>query len=525
MAARFLCELKSGISISNQQSAICNLHMRVRFAPSPTGKLHVGNARTALFNWLLARGHEGVFVLRIEDTDVERSTLASEAGIIADIRWLGLDWDEGPDKGGPHGPYRQSERGALYTRYAQQLRDSGSAYFCFCTPSQLEADRAHALAAGQPAVYSGRCRNLTREQSAGRIAAGEKPAIRFRVPEDREVRFTDAVRGEVRFHTGVIGDPIIVRAEGTPAYNFAVVVDDALMGITQVIRGEDHISNTPRQILLYEALGFTPPAFAHLSLVMGPDHTPLSKRHGATSVGEFRSRGYLPEALVNYLALIGWSPGNDDELLPITEMARRFSLNDVILSAGVFDEEKLAWVNRHYLKAAEPARLAEMSVPYFVAAGVPIEPDADGLAFLASVMPIASSSVDRLDQVPGRLSVLFTFSPEEALANGEIRREMTTDAARGVVNTLVSELAGAGRLDRERFRAVANAVKAATGQKGKGLFHPIRIALTGKAEGPELDLAVPAIDRGAELPRSAGIPTITGCRERAAAFAQALAAI
>jgi glutamyl-tRNA synthetase len=500
--------------------------MRVRFAPSPTGKLHVGNARTALFNWLLARGHDGVFVLRIEDTDVERSTRESEAGIIADVRWLGLDWDEGPDKGGPHGPYRQSERAELYTRHAQRLLDSGGAYYCFCTPAQLEADRADALANGRPARYVGRCRDLTSEQATSRIAAGEKPAVRFRVPEDREVRFTDAVRGELRFHTDVIGDPIIVRADGTPAYNFAVVIDDALMGITQVIRGEDHISNTPRQILLYEALGFTAPAFAHLSLVMGPDHTPLSKRHGATSVGEFRSKGYLPEALVNYLALIGWSPGNDEELLPMAEMARRFSLNDVILSAGVFDEEKLAWVNRHYLKAADPARLAEMSVPYFIAAGVPISPDAEGLAYLASVIPIASGSVDRLDQVPGRLDVLFSFRPpEEALADSEIRREMTTDGARAVVKALASELAGAARLDRERFRAAANAVKVASGQKGKGLFHPIRIALTGKAEGPELDLAVPAVDRGAELPPSAGIPPIVGCRERALAFAQALEAI
>jgi nondiscriminating glutamyl-tRNA synthetase len=496
--------------------------MRVRFAPSPTGMLHVGNARTALFNWLLSRGRGGTFVLRIEDTDVERSTVESAAAILDDMRWLGLDWDEGPDIGGPHGPYRQSERRELYGAQARRLLDAGRAYFCFCSREQLEADRAAAVAAGRPAGYAGTCRHLTADQVSARRAAGEVPAVRFRVPDNREVVFTDAVRGEVRFHTDVIGDPVILRADGNPAYNFAVVVDDALMGITQVIRGEDHISNTPRQILLYEALGFTAPAFAHLALVMGPDHAPLSKRHGATSVGEFRAKGYLPEALVNYLALIGWSPGHDEELLPIDEMARRFSLADVGLSAGVFDEEKLAWVNRHYLKMADPARLAVLSVPFFTRAGWPMDPSDDALAYLASVLPIASGSVDRLDEVPARLSVIFEHAPDASLADAALRTEMSADGARAVVRGLADELAAAPRLDREGFRAAANAVKGKTGQKGRGLFHPIRIALTGRTEGPELDLIVPAIDRGAELPAGSGLPPIVGCRERAAAFARAL---
>src|SRR5262249_31011153 len=242
--------------------------MRVRFAPSPTGHLHVGNARTALFNWFLARGSGGTFILRIEDTDVERSTLISEASIMRDLTWLGLDWDEGPDIGGPRGPYRQSEPLPLYGSYAKELLASNQAYYCFCSREKLEAERREGLEAGRPAKYSGTCRVLTSADVAARMAAGERPAIRFRIPENREVVFTDAVRGEVRFHTDVIGDRVIVRAEGIPAYNFAVVVDDALMAITHVIRGEDHISNTPRQILLYEALGFAPPTFAHLSLVM-----------------------------------------------------------------------------------------------------------------------------------------------------------------------------------------------------------------------------------------------------------------
>ena len=510
--------------------------MRVRFAPSPTGHLHVGNARTALFNWLLARGGGGAFVLRIEDTDVERSTAESEAAIVEDLRWLGLDWDEGPDRGGPCGPYRQSERIHLYESYANELLEANHAYHCFCTRDQLEAERQAAIEAGQPARYSGRCRSLSRETVEARMAAGERPALRFRVPDSREILFTDAVRGQVRFHTEVIGDPVIVRADGMPAYNFAVVVDDALMAITHVVRGEDHISNTPRQLLLYEALGFPPPTFAHLSLVLGPDHSPLSKRHGATSVAEFRAKGYLPEALVNYLALIGWSPraalsegrsraaealadgGDDAELLPLDELARRFSLEKVGLSAGVFDEEKLAWANRHYLKMASSRRIAELSLPFFAAAGVVMTPGIAALDFLESVVPIASMSVDRLEQVPARLAFLFDYDPSRTRDDPSARAEIHSEAGQRVVSALADVLASAPRLDRERFRAAANEVKARTGQKGKSLFHPIRLVLTGRSEGPELDLAVPAIDRGAELDASAGVPAIMGCRERATAF-------
>ena len=505
--------------------------MRVRFAPSPTGQLHVGNARTALFNWLLARGKSGTFILRIEDTDAERSTRESEASILRDLKWLGLGWDEGPDLGGSRGPYRQSERLHLYQSYAKELMAAGHAYHCFCTTAELDAERQEALAAGRPAHYAGTCRRLTAEQADQRIVAGERPAVRFKVPASRDVAFTDVVRGEVRFHTDVIGDPVILRADGTPAYNFAVVVDDALMEVTHVIRGEDHISNTPRQILFYEALGFTAPTFAHLSLVMGPDHSPLSKRHGATSVAEFRAKGYLPEALVNYLALIGWSPRGDDntgnaddqaELMPIDELARRFALEQVGHSAGVFDEEKLSWVNRHYLKAAEPLRLAELSVAQFAEVGVRMTPNDQGLEFLASAMSMASASVDRLNQVPSRLAFLFDFSAEAALTDPQVRDEMTADGGRAVVRALADALADAPRLDKESFRAIANQVKTKTGQKAKGLFHPIRIALTGRSDGPELDLAVPAIDRGAELPESAGMPKVVGNRERAAAFALAL---
>src|SRR6187549_3821639 len=247
---------------------------------------------------------------------------------MADLRWLGLDWDEGPDAGGPFAPYRQSERMADYEAVARDLVSSGRAYRCFCTPAQLESERQAAMAASLPPKYSGRCRDLPADTVAARLAAGEAAALRFRVPVSRDVTFHDLVRGDVTFSTDVIGDPVIVRSEGRPAYNFAVVIDDVKMAVTHVVRGEDHISNTPRQILIYEAFGFQPPAFAHLSLVLGPDHTPLSKRHGATSVSEFRARGYLPEALTNYLASIGWSPGEGEELLLLEELAKRFRLED-----------------------------------------------------------------------------------------------------------------------------------------------------------------------------------------------------
>jgi nondiscriminating glutamyl-tRNA synthetase len=505
--------------------------MRVRFAPSPTGQLHVGNARTALFNWLVAHGKDGTFILRIEDTDAERSTRESELSILEDVRWLGLDWDEGPDVGGLHGPYRQSERLHLYASYANELIASGQAFYCFCSPAKLDADRQADLAAGRPPRYHGTCRNLTRDEARTRTDAGERPVIRFKVPESQDISFQDLVRGEVTFNTEVIGDPVLVRSDGRPQYNFAVVIDDALMEITHVIRGEDHISNTPRQILLYQALGFTPPDFAHLSLVMGPDHTPLSKRHGATSVAEFRARGYLPEALVNYLALIGWSPrrsdesgDGNDELFPMNELARRFALEDVGHSAGVFDQEKLAWMNRHYMKAAAPSRIAAESSRYFLARGYLRRRTDEGMEYLASLLPMAVGSVDRLEEIPDRLRFLFEFDADAALSRPDVSGVLHEAGARDVIAALPQAI-DVRLNDREAFRAMAARVKERTGQKGKALFHPIRVALTGESGGPELDLAVPAIERGAELPLSAGVGAIVGCRERADAFATAAAKI
>jgi glutamyl-tRNA synthetase/nondiscriminating glutamyl-tRNA synthetase len=498
--------------------------MRVRFAPSPTGHLHVGNARTALFNWLLARHGDGTFILRIEDTDVERSTRESELAIMDDLRWMGLTWDEGVEIGGDFGPYRQSERMPIYADHARQLLAQGAAYHCFCSAEKLEADRQAMLAQGLPPKYAGTCRAIPPAEAVARVDGGEKAVIRLRVPVGREVVFDDVVRGRVVFHTEQIGDPVLVRSDGIPAYNYAVVVDDALMKITHVVRGEDHISNTPRQVLLYEAFGWTPPTFAHLSLVMGPDHAPLSKRHGATSVAEFRAKGYLPEALANYLALLGWSPGEGEELLPIHELARRFDLSKVAHSAGVFDEDKLAWANRHYLKAAPPDSIVDLAMPFLRERSMVVGNLSDaGRAWLVETVPVLASSIDRLSQLPERLRTIFSFDAAESLSRDALRRELQQESARAVAGALADDLAASPRLtSKEIFRAAANRVKEKTGQKGKALFHPIRVILTGEAEGPELDILVPAIDRATDLTPASGIQRVTGCRERAAAFCQRL---
>jgi nondiscriminating glutamyl-tRNA synthetase len=515
------------------------MNMRLRFAPSPTGHLHVGNARTALFNWLLARGQGGTFIVRIEDTDLERSTKASEARILEDLRWMGLDWDEGVDAGGDRGPYRQSERFELYRAHTDQLLASAHAYRCFCSTETLEAERKAQLAAGHPPRYSGTCRGLDPVQSARRHAAGEPAVVRLMVPANREVVFQDLVRGTVTFHTDQIGDPVLVRSDGIPAYNYAVVIDDQLMAITHVIRGEDHISNTPRQVLVYEAFGWTPPTFAHLSLVLGPDHAPLSKRHGATSVAEFRAKGYLPESLVNYLALIGWSPrsskfkgqgaapgagAESEELLPAVELARRFRLEDVSHSAGVFDEDKLSWVNRHYLKALAPERLVAEAVPFLRDAGIVVGALSDRAnGWLLASLPNAAASVDRLNQLPARLETVFRFDATTALADDTIARELADPAARRVVHALAEVLAETpALLDRDAFRAAAGRVKDRTGLKGRALFHPIRVAVTGAAEGPELDVIVPAIEGAAALPAEAGLARVIGCRDRARLMASLL---
>lgn len=488
---------------------------RLRFAPSPTGQLHVGNARTALFNWLLTRRLGGTLILRIEDTDAERSTIASERAILDDLRWLGLQWDEGPEVGGACGPYRQSERLERYQTEAQRLLASDSAYYCFCSPEALDGERRAALAAGTPPKYSGRCRTLPPSESRHRVAAGESAALRFAVPgEPRDVVFQDVVRGEVRVHTSIIGDPVIVRSDGRPAYNFAVVVDDAAMQITHVVRGEDHISNTPRQVLIAEALGVPLPTYAHLSLVLGPDHAPLSKRHGATSVGEFRARGFLPEALVNYLALLGWSPGEDREILPLEEMAARFDLTHVSHSAAVFDVAKLSWINRHYMKEAGADRLTMDAWPYFQEQGFVSGQTGEARSLVGSMLPMAVGSVDRLEEIPSRVAFVFAW-------DGEVAARLVRAEPDGLkVVAAFAEVADFPMDDRDAFRSAAAMVRERTGLKGKSLFHPLRVALTGMDSGPELDLVVPAIERASRVSSGAGVVKVLSCVARARAVAR-----
>jgi len=341
------------------------------------------------------------------------------------------------------------------------------------------------------------------------------------VPASRELTFDDLVRGKVAFRTEVIGDPVLLKSDGWPAYNFAVVVDDLAMKITHAIRGEDHISNTPRQLLVYEALGQKAPKFGHLSLVMGPDHAPLSKRHGVTSVAELRNVGYLPESLMNYLALLGWSPRQGDELLDRAGLVDGFSIQDVVRSAAVFDKEKLAWVNRHYLKAASTERLVRLAIIHFERCGFVREPDSEGLDFLSSIVPMASESVDTVADVLNRLRFIFDFDPEMALDKDDVAAVMSESDAHRVVEALVDALKDIAPIDRKAFRRVTERVKVSTGLRARALFHPIRVALTGSANGPELDLSVPAMERGSHLSTKSGISSVLGPLVRAESFLSA----
>ncbi|HZK18911.1 MAG TPA: glutamate--tRNA ligase, partial [Clostridia bacterium] len=345
------------------------MSVRVRFAPSPTGPLHIGGARSALFNWLFARRYRGTFLLRIEDTDLERSNKQSEQNILSSLDWLGLDWDEGIEVGGPHGPYRQTERLDIYNDYVERLLASGYAYPCFCTGEELEKERQQQMAKGEMVRYSGKCRGLTEADRNRLEAEGRTPAIRFRVPGFGSVIVDDLVRGRVSFDCSEMGDYIIRKSDGVPTYNFAVVIDDATMEISHVIRGEEHLSNTPRQVLIYKALGLNMPEFAHVSLILGKDRSKMSKRHGATSIEQYKEKGYLPEALVNFLALLGWSPGGEEEVLTLEEIYGKFSLDRVAKNPAVFDLEKLDWLNGHYIRNISLDRITDLAIPFLQRAG------------------------------------------------------------------------------------------------------------------------------------------------------------
>ena len=340
-----------------------NSEVRVRIAPSPSGNLHVGTARTALFNYLFAKKHGGKYVLRIEDTDLDRSSQAYIDNIYDSLKALGLNWDEGPDVGGQYGPYQQSERFDIYPKYAQKLIEAGYAYECFCTQEELEAEKEESIKNKKAHMYSGKCRDLSEEEKAKLRAEGRKPSIRFRVPEG-ETAFDDLVKGHLHFDNALIGDFVIMKSNGTPTYNFAVVIDDMEMKISHIIRGEDHISNTAKQIMIYEALGAQIPEFGHLGMILAPDRSKLSKRHGATAVSEFVEKGYLTEALVNFVALLGWSPSDGQEIKTLDEIAADFRIGEVSSSNSIFEYDKLNWMNGQYIKKMDLAKLTELVKPY-----------------------------------------------------------------------------------------------------------------------------------------------------------------
>jgi nondiscriminating glutamyl-tRNA synthetase len=516
-----------------------NFRVRARFAPSPTGHLHVGNARTALFNWLFARQKGGTMVLRIEDTDLDRSEARFEDQLISDLKWLGLDWDEGPDVDGAYGPYRQSDRLEIYRAQAERLLNERKAYLCFCAEEELQKERDRAAAEHRQPIYSGKCRAIDPAEAQRRRVNGELCAIRLRIPE-RPIRFHDIVHGEVEFSNEVVSDPIIVRSSGMPVYNYVVVVDDALMKITHVIRGDDHLSNTPKQVALYEAFGWPAPEFAHLSTILGADRERLSKRHGATSIANFREMGVLPEALVNYLALLGWAPpGGTREIFSRDELIKEFSLERVTPSPAVFDLEKLYWLNRHYIKEKLAAGVAGANaivdagsaqgipglvLPYFTAGGLmPENPDLQLKSWFSRLVDLVAPSVDRLDQLPERASLFFNYDAQAALAsadNAEVLGLPQTDAvlARFTFKVLEDESAREGALAPERFKHIVNEVKAETGAKGKELFHPIRVVVTGSHSGPEFDKLIPLIEEGSRLPLPKHILSV---RERVEQFAKA----
>ncbi|NLI75541.1 MAG: glutamate--tRNA ligase [Candidatus Riflebacteria bacterium] len=458
--------------------------VRVRFAPSPTGYLHVGGARTALFNWLYARQQGGVFVLRIEDTDLDRSTAESEEGLLRDLRWLGLDWDEGPGVGGPHGPYRQSERREIYQKAARSLLESGKAYPCFCPEELLEAKRQQAEAAGAPHHYDGTCRRLAPDEAKRRMAAGEPYAIRMAVPQ-KDMKLDDLVRGRVEWKAETLGDFIILRSNGMPVYNFCVVVDDADMQITHVIRGDDHLTNTHRQLIIYEALGKPLPVFGHVSMILGPDKTKLSKRHGTTSVGQYALDGYLPEGMVNFLALLGWSEGVDQEFYCRADLIEKFSLDRIGKSAAVFDQTKLAWMNGLHIRALPPERLGELVAPVLRQVW-PADARLHDPAFLRKAALLLQNHLQVLKDAPGLLKPVLEGAPPE---NEEAAAALAVPGAAGLYSAFVEEL---GRIDWKR-ETINEALKAAgkkTCLKGKNLFMPIRVRLTGQCHGPDLGLVI-----------------------------------
>ena len=450
--------------------------IRVRFAPSPTGHLHLGSARTALFNWLFARGQGGVMVLRVEDTDPTRSCRELETAILEDLSWLGLDWDEGPDVGGPHAPYRQSERGEVYREHARRLQEAGKAYPCYCTPEELEEKKRRALAGGMTPVYDGACRDLTSQERKAREAEGRRPALRFRVPPG-ETAFQDLLRGFVRFPPGAIGDFIIMRSDGSAGFNFSVVVDDAAMGITHVIRGEDHLTNTARHVHLFDALGYPQPLYLHHSLLLGPDGAKMSKRHGATAVRDYRDMGYLPETLANYLALLSWSPPEGREVLGLDELVSLFDIGDLSSSPAVFDPARLDWLNGRHLR--------RLSLDAVVKRAAAFAPRWSQHPLFPRMVESVLDNLDTLGELAAYLEPYGEAAvPDEHAAEwlrGEVSRDAIGRAADILARSPLEDLEDASEVVAELKRHYIE-----RDLKPREVLMPVRVALTGRDRGPAL---------------------------------------
>lgn len=476
--------------------------VRVRFAPSPTGPLHIGGARSALFNWLLARRYGGTMIVRIEDTDLERSSLESEQNILNALTWLGIDWDEGINKGGAHGPYRQTERLNTYRDAADKLLASGQAYYCYCTEEELEAERQICMEKGELPRYLGKCRNLSEEDKARFDAEGRKKVIRFRVPEDENIVVKDLVRGNVVFESNGVGDYVIVKSDGIPTYNFAVVIDDALMGITHVVRGEEHLSNTPRQLLIYNALGFQAPSFAHVSLILGKDRSKMSKRHGSTSIEAYQNQGYLPEALVNFLVLLGWSPEGEQEIFTLDELVQQFSLDRVAKNPAVFDVDKLNWINGTYIRQSPVERITDLAIPFLRDAGyITGEITPKVYEWLKMVVLSVQEHLAYVAQITDHVKLYF--DDNVSMENEEASAVLQDEDIPTVMREFRRKISESEELTPEGTKAILKSLTKELKLPGKKVYMPIRVALTGQSHGPELFYIIPILGRDRILVRLA----------------------
>lgn len=460
--------------------------IRVRYAPSPTGHLHIGNARTALFNYLFARNQKGQFIIRIEDTDQKRNIVGGEESQLKYLKWLGMDWDESVDVGGEYGPYRQSERLDIYKKYYEDLLEKGLAYKCYCTEEELEKEREEQIARGEAPRYSGKCRHLTKEDQARLEAEGRKPSIRFRVPEGKVYRFNDIVKGEVSFASEDIGDFVIVKKDGMPLYNFAVAIDDHLMKISHVLRGDDHISNTPKQLMIYEAFGWEPPTFGHMTLIVNENHKKLSKRDESIIqfIEQYEALGYLPEALFNFIALLGWSPVGEEEIFSKEELIEIFDPGRLSKSPAVFDRQKLIWMNNQYMKKLPVEKVVELALPHLVNAGrVPENPSPEQLEMVNKLVALYQEQMSYGAEI---VSLSELFFKEEISYDETGKAILSEEQVPEVLRAFLQELEDLEPFEAAEIKAAIKRVQKATGQKGKKLFMPIRVAVTGQEHGPEL---------------------------------------